>query len=294
MQNTMHNAMYSVLRYVPDVLREEFVNVGIALVCPALEFQQVLVLPNFGSDSRIKVFDDADGQFVRHAVYKLRQAFADKSINELLGKPVEESLISQDLLTLFEIYRVNNVQLSMPHSVAVTNPLETLQELFTMFIGEMPQPKQAKSITRKVIRQHVHGILSQQGLFGKDRVVENWEVPVATQPTVDFSYLNDVRHCYQAISLAAHERDVVNAVNAYRQTAHDVREHGIEDALKNAHFVVLGHLPAQPSPRVNILLEVLKTDEIKFADYREAENIAKDIAVHLQTHQPITSKLELN
>ncbi len=291
MQNTIHSAMYSVLRYVPDVLREEFVNVGVALVCPALEFQQVLVLPHFGAESRIKVFDDTDGQFVRHAVHKLRQAFADKSINELLEKPMQESLVGQDLLTLFEIYRVNNVQLSMPRSVAVTNSLETLQELFAMFVGDMPQPKQAKSVTRKVIRSAVHDVFSQRGLFGENLVLEDWEVPVLTKPIVDFSYLNEVRHCFQAISLEAPDRVMTNAVNAYRQTAHDVREYSTEDALKNAHFVVLGHVPTQPSTRINTLLEVLKTDQIEFADYREAESIAQDIEVHLQAHQPLTSSL---
>ena len=69
----------------------------------------------------------------------MRQTFADKSINELLEKPKTENLNNQDLMTLYEIYRVNNLQFSLPRSVALTTPLETLNELFAMFVGEMPQ-----------------------------------------------------------------------------------------------------------------------------------------------------------
>jgi Protein of unknown function (DUF3037) len=281
----MYKAMYSVLRYVPDVSREEFINVGIALVCPALEFQQIMALPSFGSESRIKVFQDADGWFVHHAVSKLRDAFESRGINELLEKSDHQPLAFPDLSSLFEIYRVNNLQLSSPRSVATQDPIETLKELFSMFVGQVPQPKQPKSITRKVIRARVRDVFGQRGLFGKDMVLEDWEVPVLTKPTVDFSYLNEVRHCYQAISLESPERVVTNAVNAYRQTAHDVREYAQEASLKNAHFVVLGHLPTKKTLRINTLLDVLKTDRIDFVDYQDAEDIAKDIAQHLLNHQ---------
>jgi Protein of unknown function (DUF3037) len=284
----MFKATYSILRYVPRILREEFVNVGVLLVCPELGFKRVLTLSHFGEGSRVKALRDTDGWFVQHAVGKLRRAFDDGSVNDLLDKPGGAPLEAADVQALFEMYRVNNLQLSEPRLYPTNNPEVTLLELFTEFVGEQTQPRQAKSVTRRVIKRDVHSTFMQLGLLGEDKVMENWELPTLTKPTVDLAYKNDVWHCYQAVSFATHERDMTYAVNAYRQAAHDARASREDETLRKAEFMVLGFVPQDAPQRVSSLLEALRVDEIAFTDYREAPNIAQDIARDLQAHQSLT------
>lgn len=281
-------ATYSVIRYVPSVTREEFVNVGVLLICPQVGFQAMRTLHGFGEGSRIKSFEQTDGLFVRHAMTKLRDALEDKSINATLMKPeADASLEPKDLQNLFEMYQVNNVQFSPPRSVATTEPAVTLEELFQDFVGAAPRSTAPKTVTRTVIRDKAHKEFSQLGLFQLG-LQEEWEVPTRTRPKVDFAYLNHVWHSYQAISFTAHEQALTNAVNAYRQTARDAREDSnLPENVRDTKFTVLAHQSTSASVRVRNLIEALEFDRIVVADHRDAADIAKDIERDLREHQPI-------
>ena len=74
----MFQGTYSVLRYVPSIPREEFLNVGVLLVCPQLQYQRILALPDYGQGSRIEALQQTDEAFVEHAVGKLRIALEDQ------------------------------------------------------------------------------------------------------------------------------------------------------------------------------------------------------------------------
>jgi hypothetical protein len=280
-------ATYSVIRYVPSVPREEFVNVGVILICPAVSFQAMLTLPDFGKDSRIKALVNTDGLFVRHALNKLDEALRNRSINEILGQfsDPRANLGVDDLSNLWEMYRTNNIQLSPPRPATTTNPASTLEELFREFVSEPPRGARGRIISRKIIRREVTNVFRQEGLFGAGKVQEEWELPTLTKPTVDLAYQNHVWHCFQAIAFAAAERTVTNDVNAYRSVARDAREgKDLEEAVKKAVFTVLADVPRTPNPRVSNLIAALKDDVIEVADYREAPQIAQDIARDLREH----------
>jgi hypothetical protein len=281
---TRYSASYTILRYIPSILREEFVNVGVILICPELKFQDVRVLPSFGDDSRLKVFEQADGTFIRHAVGKLQRAIEDRSINELLGKDEEQALLSPvDLKSLQSMYVANNLQLSPVRSAATNNPQETLERLFTDFVGQVEIERVPKTVTRQVIRDKVKKVFSQQGLFDLG-LKQEWPLPTLTAPTIDFAYQNHVWHCYQAISFAGAERTVTNTVNAYRQAASDAREHGELPEIKKAKFTVFSHVPKNLNGKAKNLLEALKYDEITIANYQDVAQLSKPIMEDLKAH----------
>ncbi len=280
-------ATYSIIRYLPSVPREEFVNVGVLLVCPEVGFQEMRVLHGFGKDSRIKALENTDGEFVNHALSKLRLALENRSINEVLGRlgAGKAPLGLDDLSTLWEMYRANNIQFSPPRSVATTNPAVTLEQLFQEFISEAPRTQKRGIVSRRIIRRNVTDVFRQAGLFGAGKVQEEWELPTLTKPTVDLAYQNHVWHCYQAIAFAAAERTVTNDVNAYRQAARDAREDkNLDQVIRQASFTALVDVPKKPVGQISNLIEALKHDGIEIEDYRAAPEIAQDIARDLKAH----------
>jgi Protein of unknown function (DUF3037) len=280
-------ATYAILRYVPSVLREEFLNVGVVLVCPELNFQGISILPGFGEDSRLKVFEQSDGMFIRHALGKLQRAIEDRSINEVLGKEDERiPLGTEDLKSLYAMYAANNLQLSPIRSAATNNPRETLETIYTEFVGQIDNKPTLRTVTKKVIRDQVRKVFAQQGLFDLG-LEQEWQLPILTAPTIDFAYQNQVWHCYQAISFAGHERTVTTSVNAYRQAANDAREYGASSEIKKAKFAVLGHVPKNLAGKAKNLLEALKHDEIAVENYQDVAQLVQPIAHDLKTHVAI-------
>jgi Protein of unknown function (DUF3037) len=281
---TRYSASYTILRYIPSILREEFVNVGVILICPEMKFQGVRVLPSFGDDSKLRVFEEADGTFIRHAVGKLQRAIEDRSINEVLGDNNEQALLSLvDLKNLQGMYVANNLQLSPVRSAGTSNPQETLEKLFADFVGHSETEKASKTVTRQAIRDKAKKIFAQEGLF-KMGLQQEWQLPTLTAPTIDFAYQNGVWRCWQAISFAVAERTVKTTVDAYRQAANDARQQGKTREIKEAKFGVLSYVPKNVNVKTKNLLDVLKYDSIEIQDYRDMAQLAKPIMEDLKPH----------
>lgn len=282
---SMFRATYMVIRYIPNILREEFVNVGVLLICPEAKFQGVRAISTFGEGSRVKLLGGGDSWFVHHALSKLGEAVNHHRTGEILGND-HRFLTLQDLGVLWQMYGANNIQLTKPRSAATSDPEAILNQLFQDYVGEQPAASPSRNITRTVINRRVHSTFAEQGLF-KLGLEEDWRVPVSTEPTIDYAYRNGVWNCYQSISFAGREQQFSLLVNAYRQIARDA-EKSADEAVKKAKFTVLGYKPMQFSKQVKNNLAALKEDKIEVVDFNDAPDIALDIKKHLETHQLVS------
>ncbi len=138
---TRFKANYSIIRFIPNILREEFVNVGVILICSEKGYQGIKTLSDFGKGTKVKALDEkADGNFVRHAMTGLRNAIEHKRVSELIGK----DLASNGLLELrgFEVlvgsYQ-NNIRLTPPKPLLTIDPKATLEEIYKDFVSGKDQ-----------------------------------------------------------------------------------------------------------------------------------------------------------
>ncbi len=276
-------AMFVVIRYIPSILKGEFVNVGVILVCPEVAYQGIRALSSFGEGSKAKLFEGSDGLFVRHAVSKLRELLELNRAADMVGEEgvTAKRLNFAGLEILHKMYN-NNIQLSTPYSAATDNPEALLEKLYQDFVGTVATASQPKTVTRTIIRRQIRQTFAEFGLFEKG-VKQDWEIPSKSTHIVDIAYKNGVWHCYQAISFVGHERDVIAYTNSYRQAAYDAR-HSDDRDVQKAQFTVLSYLPGQHSARIDELLSALKDDAISIVNYEEAPELAKDIARDLQAH----------
>lgn len=264
--------LYTVIRYIPDILREEFINVGVILLCPAAQYQGVRVTTL--QEHRLGRCVDADGHFLKHALSQLAMLNTHEA-DALVGQAVapDGRLDSAGLETLRGMYN-NNIVLSPVRSVSVDEPEAVLERLFVRFVAPQAKPANKTIPTRTVIKTNVNKVFRQHNLF-RMGVKSDVTLSTPTEPTVDFGYRNGHWHYYHAVPFVGHEASVKVAVNAYSKMALDTRQH------HKAHFVAL--VSGQDSPLGQKLSAALNADDIDTIDYRDAPEVAEDIT-HDLTH----------
>jgi hypothetical protein len=163
------------VRYVPDVVKEEFINIGVFLFCPAEQFLDCL----FSDDwQRVKRFHpQADTEF-----FKLLQADFEDQIKER-----EEDL--EGYMREMQCYS-NLIQLSPPQPLLAADLLAQLHDLLQRYVGVRLAGPTAED-TRMRIKHRMTESLRQRGVlssksFEKHIPASQW---IPQDPFVfDFGY----------------------------------------------------------------------------------------------------------
>ena len=283
---TRVQASYAVIRYIPSILREEFINVGVILVCPEKDYQGVQTLPSFGTEKgKMSVFDDADGRFVRHAITKLTNAAEQRRFDEFVGgEGAPQGLLSTSGLVLLSRTYHNNIRLSEPRTVLTENPGVTLSELYSMFVGFSEEREEDRKVTRGRMRTEVTQAFNRFNLFSRfpNRVRQEVK-PLPGSTKVDIVYKNGISHFYQVIPFVDSSR-TADAVSKYRMLAIDVRNSEDKPEYENAEFAIFGYYaPVQgQADEIEEIKERVQSDDIKLLDYREdALSVARQISREL-------------
>ncbi len=111
---------FFLVRYVPDLVRDEVLNIGLFLHCPEQKYLGCLVTNDF---RRIKAFHpQADLELLR-------------SLQQHFEEDIDQSSDDweQYLRSLREYS--NLIQLTEPHSCRVRDPFAAIQELFGRYVG---------------------------------------------------------------------------------------------------------------------------------------------------------------
>lgn len=118
---------YAVLRYVPRVEREEFVNVGLAMMCKRRRWIRVELLLN---EDRIKaILPDADINLLSNQL----QSFVDIAESKKSAGPIAEYPVEEKFRWITAV-KSSVIQTSRPHP-GLTYDLETtFRNIFTELV----------------------------------------------------------------------------------------------------------------------------------------------------------------
>lgn len=269
-------ALYSVIRYVPSVLREEFVNVGVVIVSPGQNQFFLKVVPTFGDDSRVKQLPGSDGAFVRHALHALEAT---------LMRAGAEGWTEQRFSDLRVAYSANNIQLTPPRPAVAADPAALMEFLFTQMVEGVRVERSVARTGRGIIREQVKAVFAQRGLF-KLGLQEDYTLPVRSEPVVDLAYKNGVWHCYQALGLDIEKRRASQEVNAYRQTVTDARNSDTPE-LAEGRFAVFTNGRGDTVLREH-LLGLLQDQHVEILTVDDAPTIAMQIQSDLRAHDLVS------
>ena len=265
--------LYSVVRYVPSVLREEFVNVGVIVVSPGRNWHGVRVVSSFGDESRVKLLPSADGIFVRHAMSVL---------TSMLNGVAEWT--EQQFHDLRVPYSANNIQITPPRPALTDDPDALLDTLFAQLVETAKPQKASPRAGRRIIREQVRAVFAQRGLF-KLGLEEDYTLPVRSEPVVDLAYKNGVWHCFQALAFDTDRRQASQQVNAFRQTVTDARNADVSE-LAAGHFAVFTNEKGDRALRED-LTALLEEQQVEVLKVDDAPSVAMKIQNDLRSHDLI-------
>ena len=211
MSEKYKRCQFVVLRFVPNLVRDESVNIGVMLYNPDDGELVPRLTDNFRRVKRLHPWADID--LLRGLQTDFEQRLAERV--EDLGAYLET--LEQTLS--------NALQLTPPRACLTENPEAELDRLYESYVQEPRLPGRVAAAienTRAWIRQRVHGAFKRAGVLDRmqKRVgVENFTYK-GDNFRLDFGYRRNGTHGFvHAIAL---ERDVVSAkVLAY--TAERVR-----------------------------------------------------------------------
>ena len=171
-ESDLKECSYFLVRYVPDVVKGEFINIGVFLFCPDEQFLDC----EFSDDwRRLKRFHpQADTEF-----FKLLQTDFDDQIKKLKEELEEESRKRKESVEdqikrreeglrryvrdMQQSYS-NFIQLSAPRACLTPNLRAQLQDLFERHVG-VPIPESTEQDTRVHIKQRMTDSLSRYGVL---------------------------------------------------------------------------------------------------------------------------------
>jgi hypothetical protein len=153
---------FFVVRYVPDLVRDEGLNIGLFLYSPQEEYLDCLFTQDF---RRLRTLHpQADLELLREL-----QGHFEREIKEREGKL--EAFLSE----MQETYS-NLIQLTTPRTCLAVDPQAELQALFERYVGARPEAG-ARAETRMRVKQKLHAALDRAGAL-KSKHLER-KVPAA-------------------------------------------------------------------------------------------------------------------
>jgi hypothetical protein len=180
---------YAVCRYVPDILRDEFINVGVLTYIPELGKSKFHRTKNL---SRVKNFDDElEMDILKALLESLEIQFNHNSLPTIDKKPTDDFIKNE------MVYFVNQIQFSEIRSLNSTNIQEDIKDLYDMYLYY--DQKKSQRITPERVRRLVSKLFTQNNL--KDVNRKPSEQNLFRQKPFDFSVnLNGNQTLIKALS----------------------------------------------------------------------------------------------
>lgn len=247
-------AQYSIVRYVPDPIADESVNIGVIVVGDGQV--RARFLDNW---SRVRTFGDEDIEFLRDfaaAVESVVDALGSSQM--ALGGDLQKRVLDEGTLADMAGSWINSIQLSPPRGSLKSSDalIDELSARYLRMRG-LHQPKyrdrsyaarlvisQVSEAVQSVLGAHKAGLVRQhRDIFGKygshrlDAVVENGRVLFAA-------------HALSFESMSSSSQDETNrAVNLTEWAIRDLRDQGVDIPIGVLVLPPIGPQPAYDRAR---------------------------------------------
>jgi Protein of unknown function (DUF3037) len=258
----MHQCEFFLLRYVPDLVKDEFVNIGVVLSEPETNFTDV----RFTADwSRARCLNaEADVEVLEAVRSDIRQFFsAGGSSRDEIFKIINDSFS-------------NTIQLSPLKACVTTSPQEEIEKLAKLYL-ESSYPKRISR--HRSARQEILARMQEE--FDKAGVwAYMWKNLPASRFThngdplkIDCGYKpNGVVRLFQALSPATDPDSAKVLAFSYPQMAEGIYR---TDGAKTELTAILPSTKEQPDDSLQFALTTLERNSIQIAAVTEMHAIAE-------------------
>jgi hypothetical protein len=258
--------VYRILRYVPNLARDEWVNIGVLLENPETKRRDIRVIEEQRQITRVRrIHPDADQDFLRSLPAEFEAA---------VRAPTEEAARYFEKMN----HTLSNAVQFSPQKAVLADDFDA--ELDRLFREQVAAPRHRAPIgviesTRDWIKSKINDVFRRRRVPGIERNVPVEEFTELGDPLkLDYAYRNGVRGYMQALTLG---RDPGQAkVLAF--AAGRIRER-----LGPCEFTAITE--AEPDPektRHQFIRRLLDDQKIEIVSINRIEKFADDLRARLQ------------
>src|SRR5579864_331904 len=255
---------FFLLRYVPDAVKDEFVNIGVLLLESGSNgASEGYADVRFTNDwRRVRCLDpDADLELLKQLEDELKRELATVSNREKVRQRLQDSLS-------------NVLQLSTVKACLTESPEQEMERLFRMYLERPRVGGRIGESSRQVIQKQMRRAFEDAGVWG----LMSKRIPVARYTRagdplkIDCGYRpNGVLKLIQAVSL---ESDIDGAkVLAYSYPAIRTGIRRVENANAELTAIVEPDLDSS-NEAIGFALAILQENEIKIGTSKDLPTIA--------------------
>lgn len=270
---------YCIVQYCPDASRLEAANVGVLLFCPERRFIEGIVAS--GNDRIRRFFGSEDNDW--------------DQINAVKASIVDRLEVEQDRFRTLEDLqrfidsRANEMQITPPRPMKVTNPDEDLRGLFDELVGGRTRRARKATIERHDVR-YVRAALNRA--FAHDNVARRVRrdvtvtVPVFQKNiTVPYGYQNGKFNLIQPVSFdLTDEEGIIDRACHQAVEGRSLFASGHQE-LGDLQLNVVGLFPAEQPEAVAVVRGILDNNDVRLHTLDQIGDLVRNIE---ETGQPVS------
>ncbi len=214
---------YSVVRYVPSVVRDEAINLGVLL---ETHNPPGLYLRFLGSMSRVRRrHPDANLLALRHLSEHFQKLEHEADPNQPVFDFAKSPGVTLDILHKGSLD--TSFQVTAPRATQGDDPIAELNEVFELFVAEAPSAdsKDRTALAPSRFRRLVANRLRQSGLVNENRLQPQFQAAGTVQPWIfDFGQRNGSLTLVQSLVLQTIPDEAMNRALLLQARVEDVAE----------------------------------------------------------------------
>ena len=279
----MKNYEYQILRYIPDRVNAEFVNVGLVIYGRDDKYLKSQFINR--STRLSSFFQGTNIRYVMQSIRHLEKQFS--SISHNLKEDIEFSRpnsveeITSNLLTKDDtslVFSVPNKAIDLSLDIAFDNLKKQLLFRYDIHYDHLDALRDP-DVWTKVYKKYFIKV----GI--KDKLVSHTVKTKYDKIEFQHAWKNDIWHCYQPITFALSRED--NVKNKVYRWLGKIQE--LQTSSESIRIELLTVMPKKPALR-NFILNQLKNQKVgnstfKIVEEKEAENFAQQLKLDFEKHE---------
>jgi hypothetical protein len=267
---------FSIVRYVPSIVRDEAVNVGVLVRARDGSEFDFKFLPRTATVR--KLWPDADTQVVTQFERQLRKAAKGEIVLQRIGNPSSDGFFSRAREEF-----TGNLQLTEPRSYLADSLIEVVQHTYKIYIAEPKggaRPINYQALAPITTRQRLWAAFEKRGLVHRGGVEEKKVLAGKHAPwTFDLAYKNGKLNLINSLALDAPTSETtLGRALVLKGMLEDVRESENTDI----HGVAVASLPKTGDRTAAKRAERLLTDaDIDVFDSTALPELVEKVAAEL-------------
>ena len=262
--NEKRKLEFFLLRYVPDAVKEEFVNIGLVVVEPDGGFREVRFTHDW---RRVQCMDgDADLEVIQALEADIQKELTENPAT--LMKRLEESFSGM-------------VQISPWKSCVTADPAKEMEVLESLYLESIHLARERRTSSRQQIYQAMEEAFRAANVLKQmKRGVDLAQYTWANDPMkIDFAYeAQATLKMFQAVSLTGSADAALVLAFRYPKIQSALENQGLGAELT----AVVGERGSKEMEYVDLAFKVLEENQVRIATVSEMDKIAEQARIELR------------